>query len=109
MTLQEFYLTYKFSILFWQYSDSIRQSLHVIAVTMAAYGDGYHKHNHSITRALSSMLHSGKYMINPELRAQRINELTQNDNIEFCKAFWSLTDEYGVQVRSFFMKFFHIV
>lgn len=85
-----------------QYSDSIRQSLHVIAVAMAAYGDGYHQHNHSISRALSSMLHSGKYMINPELRAQRINELTQDANIDFCKAFWSLTDEYGVQVSKSF-------
>eukprot|EP00111_Clytia_hemisphaerica_P016900 TCONS_00050129-protein len=80
-----------------QYSDSIRQSLHVIAVAMAAYGDGYQQHNHSLTRALSSMLHSGKYMVNPELRAQRINELTQNANIDFCKAFWGLTEEYGVQ------------
>lgn len=70
----------------------------VVAVAMAAYGDGYKQHNHSFTRALSSMLNSGKYMVNPELRAQRITELTQNANIDFCKAFWSVTEEYGVQV-----------
>jgi len=83
---------------FFQYSDSIRQSLHVVSVAMAAYGDGFRQHNHSFTRALSSMLHSGKYMVNPELRAQRITELTQNPNIDFCKAFWGITEEYGVQV-----------
>lgn len=73
--------------------------MQVIGVAMAAYGDGYKQHNHSFTRALSSMLHSGKYMVNPELRAQRITELTQSANIDFCKAFWSLTEEYGVQVN----------
>lgn len=80
-----------------QYSESVRQSLQVVAVALAAYGDGYIRHNHSFARALSSMLHSGKYVVDPELRAKRITELTQNADIDFCRAFWSLTEEHGVQ------------
>ena len=76
--------------------------MQVVAVAMAAFGDGFNRHDHSFARALSSMLHSGKYMLDPELRAKRITELTQNTDIDFCKAFWSLTEEYGVQV-CFFM------
>lgn len=76
----------------------MQHALQVVAVAMAAYGDGYKRHNHSFARALSSMIHSGKYVIDPELRAKRITELTQKEDIEFCKAFWSLTEEYGVQV-----------
>ena len=82
-----------------QFSETLQQSLQVVAIAMAAYGDGFKRHNSSTARALSSVLHSGKYVIDPELRAKRIVELTQHTSIPFCKAFWSLTDNHGMQVN----------
>ncbi|XP_047131744.1 hormone-sensitive lipase isoform X1 [Hydra vulgaris] len=80
-----------------QYVESLKKPLRFVGVVMAAYSDGYSRHDHSLSRALSSVIHSGKYYINPELRAKRITELTQKSNVSFCKAFWSLTENYGVQ------------
>lgn len=80
-----------------QYTLTIRQSLQVVGVAMAAYGDGYIRHTDTLSRAVSSVMHSGKYLIDPELRARRITELTQGVDINFCKAFWSLPEEYGAQ------------
>ena len=50
-----------------------------------------------IYRAITSVLHSRKYLFNPELRAKRVTDLTQNIDVKFCKAFWSITEEYGTQ------------
>ena len=80
-----------------QYVRSIRKILHVVGIAMSSYGDGYIRHTGSLSRAVSSLLYSGKYIIDPELRAKRLTELTQRVDINFCKAFWSLTEEYGVQ------------
>lgn len=38
------------------------------------------------------MYTGGKYYWNPELRARRIVNLSQYAGIDFCKAFWSLTE-----------------
>lgn len=43
-------------------------------------------------KATSSMYTGGKYYWNPELRARRIVNLSQYAGIDFCKAFWSLTE-----------------
>ena len=80
-----------------QYDHTVRQSLQIIGVAMAAYGDGYIRHSDTLSRAVSSVIHSGKYLIDPELRAKRITELTGDVDIKFCKAFWSLTEEHGAQ------------
>lgn len=76
----------------------MRQSINVIAVAHAAYGDGFKRHNGNTARALSSVIHSGKYLVDPELRAKRIVELTQHVSMPFCKSFWSITESYGIQV-----------
>lgn len=73
----------------------------MIAVALAAYGDGFKRHNGNTARALSSVLHSGKYVVDPELRAKRIVELTQNVSMPFCKSFWSLTENHGIQVYTY--------
>jgi len=36
--------------------------------------------------------------VNPEMRAKMIVDVTQKTNMDFCKAFWSLTEGYGIQV-----------
>ena len=81
-----------------QFSPALQQSLHVVVVALAAYGDGFKRHNGNTARALSSFLHSGKYVVDPELRAKRIVELTQHVSVPFCKSFWSLTENHGIQV-----------
>jgi len=80
-----------------QFSPALQQSLHVVLVALAAYGDGFNRHSGSTARALSSVIHSGKYVVDPELRAKRIVELTQHVGVPFCKAFWSLTENHGMQ------------
>ena len=72
--------------------------MQVIGIAMAAYGDGFDRHTDHLSRALSSILHSGKYVVDPELRAKKIVTLTQNFSMDFCKAFWSLTENHGIQV-----------
>lgn len=34
----------------------------------------------------------GKFLLDPELRAQRIVNISQHADIGFCKAFWFLTE-----------------
>ena len=80
-----------------QYAYTVRHALSMIGVALAAYGDGYVRHKDMLSRAVSSVIHSPKYIVNPDLRAKRIAELSQGVNIDFCKAFWSLTEDYGVQ------------
>jgi hormone-sensitive lipase len=65
---------------------------------MASFGDGYAKHDGSFTVAAVSLLNGPKYLINPDLRAKRLISLTTLVDMEFCKAFWSLTERYGFQV-----------
>lgn len=80
-----------------QFDQSIRHGFRIILIAMAAYGDGFDRHNDVFSRAVSSVLNSGKYIMDSQLRAKRITDLTQIVDIKFCKAFWSLTDEYGAQ------------
>lgn len=70
-----------------------------VCVAMASFAEGYHRHKSSSFACMTtSVLHSGKYTVNPELRAKMIVKLTQKTNMEFCKAFWSLTEGFGLQV-----------
>ena len=66
---------------------------------MASFGDGYAKHDGSFTVAAAALLNGPKYLINPDLRAKRLISLSTIVDMEFCKAFWSLTERYGFQVN----------
>jgi hypothetical protein len=65
---------------------------------MASFADGYAKHDGSFTVAAASILNGPKYLINPDLRAKRLISLSTLVDMEFCKAFWNLTEHYGFQV-----------
>lgn len=81
-----------------QFSSSLRHFLQVVCVAMASFAEGYHHHKlSSMACATVSFLNSGKYTVNPEMRAKVIVDVTQKTNMEFCKAFWSLTEGYGLQ------------
>lgn len=59
---------------------------------MAGFSEAYYRDGNRLAKATSSMFTGGKYYWNPELRARRIVNLSQFAGIDFCKAFWSLTE-----------------
>jgi hypothetical protein len=54
----------------------------------------------SIGQAAKSLISTGKYMMDPELRAKKVSHIMKNANVEFCKAFWQLTETSIVQMGS---------
>ena len=67
---------------------------------MASFAEGYQKHKtNSMSQASVSILSSGKYTVNPEMRAKQIAQVTRNTDADFCQAFWNLTESYGIQVH----------
>ncbi|XP_071806435.1 hormone-sensitive lipase-like [Asterias amurensis] len=75
-----------------QFCDSMWQSLQTVAVALASYSEGYHKHEGTFSRAASSIFHGSRYLTNPEARAKQIVSVTNKSDIRFCKAFWSITE-----------------
>ena len=54
----------------------------------------------TIGQAAKSLFSSTKYIMDPELRAKKISHVMKNANVEFCKAFWQLTETSIVQMGS---------
>lgn len=79
-----------------QYGDSIRGVLRFLGIGMASYSETYYSQadNRSSTllKTTRSLWSSGKYLMNPELRARRIVNISQNAKIDFCKSFWFLAE-----------------
>ena len=71
---------------------------------MAAYGEGYRKYNKdggdgtSLRVTAASLANSFKYMANPRKRAEMIVDLTADCDVNFAKAFWSLTERSLIKV-----------
>lgn len=55
---------------------------------MAGFSEAYYCHGNLI----SSVWTGGQYLIDPEMRARRIVNISQSASIEFCKAFWFLAE-----------------
>ena len=51
-------------------------------------------------QAAKTLFSSTKYTMDPELRAKKISSVMKNANVDFCKAFWQLTETPMVQVGS---------
>lgn len=45
-----------------------------------------------ITKATNSVVNTTRYLTDPEQRAKRIVNISQNAEIDFCKAFWFLAE-----------------
>uniref|UniRef100_A0A182IXR0 Uncharacterized protein n=1 Tax=Anopheles atroparvus TaxID=41427 RepID=A0A182IXR0_ANOAO len=75
-----------------QFCESIKPILKFIAIGMAGFSEGYYSDGGRISKATSLMYTSTKYMLDPELRARRIVNISQNSNVDFCKAFWFLAE-----------------
>lgn len=46
-----------------------------------------------------SLVSGTMYVMDPELRARKISQVMKDANVEFCKAFWQLTETDIVQVK----------
>ncbi|XP_001361054.3 hormone-sensitive lipase [Drosophila pseudoobscura] len=77
-----------------QYGDSIRGILRFLGISMASYSESYYSRadDGTIVKTTRSLWTSGKYLMNPELRARRIVNISQNAKIDFCKSFWFLAE-----------------
>ncbi|XP_077302659.1 hormone-sensitive lipase isoform X2 [Arctopsyche grandis] len=76
-----------------QYQPSMRSILKGISICMAGFSEAYYSRGHII----NSVWAGGKFMIDPELRARRIVNISQYADIEFCKSFWFLAESEIMQ------------
>ncbi|KAL7381786.1 hypothetical protein ABVT39_011252 [Epinephelus coioides] len=75
-----------------QYSPTLRPFLQTVVISMVSYGETYGKHQSGFGLAALSLLTSGKYVIDPELRGAEFERITQNLDMQFWKSFWNLTE-----------------
>ncbi|XP_015456562.1 hormone-sensitive lipase isoform X5 [Astyanax mexicanus] len=84
-----------------QFTPSIRPCLQSIAIGLVSFGENYKKHQSGIVDstaiatygvAASSFFTSGKFAIDPELRGQEYERITQNLDVHFWKTFWNVTE-----------------
>ncbi|XP_037293343.1 hormone-sensitive lipase isoform X2 [Manduca sexta] len=71
-----------------QFLPSMRGILKGISICMAGFSEAYYCQGNLI----SSVWTGGQYLIDPEMRARRIVNISQSASIEFCKAFWFLAE-----------------
>ncbi|XP_002733228.1 hormone-sensitive lipase-like [Saccoglossus kowalevskii] len=86
-----------------QYHESMLQPLQVVAVAMASFSESRKQHEGGFARFASTLMNSGKYMMDSALRADQIVKVTRNADIKFCKEFWSLTEGDIMQAVPNFM------
>ncbi|XP_041981180.1 hormone-sensitive lipase isoform X4 [Aricia agestis] len=71
-----------------QFLPSMRGILKGISICMAGFSEAYYSHGNLI----SSVWTGGQYLIDPEMRARRIVNISHSASVEFCKAFWFLAE-----------------
>ena len=59
----------------------MQRPLNVVAIAMASFAEGYQE-NSQIMKVATSLFNSGKYIMNPDLRAQQVRFLI---NYSFVK------------------------
>lgn len=79
-----------------QYCESMQRVVRFLAVCMAGFSEAYYGRDVTgsgrLARTTASVWRSGKYLVDPELRARRIVNISQNAEVDFCKEFWSLSE-----------------
>ncbi|KAL7676844.1 hypothetical protein ACOME3_003091 [Neoechinorhynchus agilis] len=68
------------------------------AVLMAAFADSRYQQN--VIRHLATAINSPKYILDPELKAERVAQVLRELDIDLCKSFWELTDSDAFIVSS---------
>ncbi|XP_078123933.1 lipase, hormone-sensitive a [Sander vitreus] len=75
-----------------QFSPTLRPFLQTVVISMVTYGETYGKQQSGFGLAALSLLTSGKYVIDPELRGAEFERITQNLDMKFWQSFWNLTE-----------------
>ncbi|XP_049649242.1 hormone-sensitive lipase [Accipiter gentilis] len=75
-----------------QFAPSIRPFLQTIAIGLVSFGENYKRNDMGLGVAAGSLFTSGKFAIDPELRGDEFERLTQNLDVHFWKSFWNLTE-----------------
>lgn len=80
-----------------QYCESMQKVVRFLAVCMAGFSESYYGRGEAggrgrMAKGMASVWRSGKYLVDPELRARRIVNISQAAEIDFCKEFWSLSE-----------------
>lgn len=75
-----------------QFCDSLKNVLQFIALSMAIFSEAYYSQGSLISKATNSVMTTTKYITDPEQRAKRIVNISQNADVDFCKSFWFLSE-----------------
>lgn len=80
----------------------MRNILKFISLSMAIFSEAYYNNGSFFSKATSSVWTSGKYVLDPETRARRIVNISQNAEVDFCQAFWCLSEsEFMNHIHNF--------
>ncbi|XP_071857729.1 hormone-sensitive lipase [Bombus fervidus] len=71
-----------------QFYDNLKPILKTIMVCMATFSEAFYSNGTLLARCANSV----KYMLDPEIRARRIVDVSQRADISFCQAFWFLNE-----------------
>ncbi|KAG6803591.1 hormone-sensitive lipase isoform X1 [Apis mellifera caucasica] len=71
-----------------QFHDNLKPILKTILVCMATFSEAFYANGTLLARCANSV----KYMLDPEIRARRIVDVSQRADISFCQAFWFLNE-----------------
>ncbi|XP_021239668.1 hormone-sensitive lipase isoform X2 [Numida meleagris] len=82
-----------------QFVPSMRPLLQTIAIGLVSYGDVYRSGDVGLGAAAGSLFSGGKYALDPELRGEEFERLTQHLDVGFWKSFWNLTESQLLAVR----------
>ncbi|RZC40443.1 hormone-sensitive lipase [Asbolus verrucosus] len=75
-----------------QFCDSLKNILQFISMSMAIFSEIYYNQGSFFAKATTSVMATSKYVNDPEQRARRIVNISQNADVDFCKAFWFLSE-----------------
>ncbi|CAL1531773.1 unnamed protein product, partial [Lymnaea stagnalis] len=85
-----------------QFCESMHRPMQVLAIAMASYSEGYLETS-QMMQVATSVFNSGKYFLDPELRAQQVVKVTRTADIKFCKAFWGFSESSLMQQLPLFV------
>ncbi|KAL3885275.1 hypothetical protein ACJMK2_025359 [Sinanodonta woodiana] len=74
-----------------QFCNSVHKLVQTLLTIMASFSEGYQE-KYSVMKLASSILNSGKYVMDLDLRAKQVTNITRRGDIGFCKAFWSIPE-----------------
>ncbi|CAG9822960.1 unnamed protein product [Phaedon cochleariae] len=77
----------------YQFCESVKNVLQFVTISMTLFSEVYYNDGSSlVSKAKSSFMSTTKFLTDPEERAKRIVNISQNAEVDFCKAFWFLAE-----------------